>query len=100
MYVGLTVLLGQRTIPVRGPNVFATVLVTRIGLSKTVTPPTVAVVVDPAISVVTVTIVDVLVTDVAEDEIDVSVSVVAAEAVVGAGGGIAKVAVADVDACS
>jgi hypothetical protein len=53
VYVGLTVLLGQTTIPVREPNVFATVLVTRIVLSKTVTLPTVAVVVDPAIAVVT-----------------------------------------------
>jgi hypothetical protein len=54
VYVGLTVLLGQGTIPVREPNVVATVLVTRIVLLKTVTLPTVAVFVDPAIAVVTV----------------------------------------------
>ena len=57
MYVGLTVLLGQGTIR------FVMVVVTRIGLSKTVTPPTMAVVVDPAISVVTLATADVLVAD-------------------------------------
>ena len=62
MYVGLTILLGQRTIPVREPSVFATVLVTRIELSITVTPPTMAVVVDPAIAVVIVATVDVVIT--------------------------------------
>jgi hypothetical protein len=73
VYVGLTVLLGQATIPVRGPNVFVKVLVARVGLSKTVTPPTMAVVVDPAILVVTVTTADVLVADAAVDERGASV---------------------------
>ena len=41
---------------------FATVLVTRIELSITVTPPTMAVVVDPAIAVVIVATVDVVIT--------------------------------------
>jgi hypothetical protein len=78
VYVGLTVLLGQGTIPVREPNVFATVVVTRIVLSKTVTLPTVAVVIDPAIAVVIVAVL------IAVDGVSVSVTVGTADVLVGA----------------
>jgi hypothetical protein len=104
VYVGLTVLLGQATIPVRGPNVFDTVLVTRVGLSKTVTPPTMAVVVDPAILVVTVTTADVLVADAVVDELDDSVVGAKGVSVVAGGGAedasVRMATVVDVDVCS
>ena len=83
---------------------FVTVLVTRVGLSKTVTPPTMAVVVDPAILVVTVTTADVLVADAAADEVDVSGELAKGVGVREGGGAedasVRMAAVVDVDVCS